>query len=116
MTRERSYVLIDLWVAANERGALGSPPATANILTNTYSIYDDDVILICLNFREFSKEKERVENRTAFLAERALELAADRSAENYTEWVDVGEQVVAQEQQERSKHFYVELVEVTPIK
>ena len=35
-------------------------------------------------FREFSREKERVENRTAFLKERKEE----RAAENLEKWVE----------------------------
>ena len=53
--------------------------------------------------REFSKEKERVENRTAFLAERAAELAAEREAENRQDWLDKGEQLAMKEAEEKCK-------------
>lgn len=46
---------------------------------------------------EFSKEKERVENRTAFLKERAEEAAA----ENYEDWVTAGQLEKAKEDEER---------------
>ena len=54
-----------------------------------------------LIFREFSKEKERVENRNAFLKERA----AAAEAEKYENWVDKGEEVKVQEDLNKCKKY-----------
>ena len=51
-------------------------------------------------FREFSREKERVENRTAFLKERKEE----RAAEN---WVEKGQSIAAVETEEKRKFCFI---------
>ena len=53
-----------------------------------------------LFYSEFSKEKERVANRTEFMQQRA-ELAAERAIEKYEGWVDEGELVAAKEMEEK---------------
>lgn len=50
-----------------------------------------------LFYREFSKEKERVENLNEFMEQRRLEL----EAESRKDWVDVGEQLAAIEAAEK---------------
>ena len=55
------------------------------------------------DFREFSREKERVENRTAFLKERAEE----RAAEKLEKWVEKGESIAAVETEEERKFFFL---------
>ena len=54
-------------------------------------------------FREFSREKERVENRTAFLKERKEE----RAAENVEKWVEKGQSIAAVETEEKRKFCFI---------
>lgn len=55
------------------------------------------------HFREFSREKERVENRTAFLKERQEE----RAAEKLEKWVEKGESIAAVETEEKRKFSFI---------
>ena len=54
-------------------------------------------------FREFSREKERVENRTAFLKERKEE----RATENLEKWVEKGQSIAAVETEEMRKFCFI---------
>lgn len=58
------------------------------VFINRYNLFHH----FCFDISEFSREKDRVENHVMFIKQRRKEeMAAQRSADSYGEWVDKGE-------------------------
>ena len=73
-------------------GILNSPPPHTHIYTHVHActgslkfLKQPDLALLCL-FREFAKERERVENRRAFLKLRRQQ-QIERELNGYMEWI-----------------------------
>ena len=58
-----------------------------------------DHFQISLPSREFGKERERVENRTAFLLLRQGQ-QVDRALTGYMDWIDTAEAIIEEEEEE----------------